>query len=126
MLRFGVAKNDRLFCYKCGASILYGEHYVSFFIAVNNGGGKIRRSFIFHVDQCYNTWREESYNRKREYWENSLTEPKKRGRPKKYRDGKEIHRKKALLAYHKAKGNVDRVGELEAELSGVDVTDTQG
>ena len=121
MLKFGIAKNDSLFCHWCKENIPYGEHYVALFFSVKWGERKVRKSFIFHVDPCYIEWKVASFNDKYSYWKTSLTEPKKRGRPKTYQNGKEIHRMKSLITYHRKAGNLDKVGELEEQLAKITI-----
>lgn len=115
MIRYLIAKSDKLYCLGCGNNILYGEHYIGNFYTIPNAEKNIRKGLFFHVT-CYCDWYKEKIFRKYEGWKATLTEPKKRGRPKIYKDGKEVHRVKVLLYYHKKAGNDDRVQELQAKL----------
>lgn len=114
-MKFLIAKNDNLFCFGCPSQILHGEHYIGlFFLDKANR----RRRLIFHVD-CYRQWHDNLITRRYEAWKSNQTEPKKRGRPKIYQDGKRVHRTKVLLYYHRKAGNEDRIRELREELDGL-------
>ena len=115
-MKFLIAKNDKLFCQYCKATIHYGEHYVGIFYKRNFQGEMTRNRLILHVD-CYMPWTEESFTRRCLAWKTSLNPPKKRGRPKIYKDGVEANRLKTLITYYKMAGiDEARVIELEARL----------
>lgn len=117
-MKFLISKNDNIFCIGCGSNILYGEHYIGVFYIDKE---LRRRKLLFHV-KCYYEWYTANVLRKYEMWKSSLTEPKKRGRPKIYQNGKEVHKLKALLYYYRKAGNEPKVLELEAKLEGLKVT----
>ena len=111
-MKFLVAKNDNLFCFHCSNQILRNEHYTGVFFKDRNG---FRRRLIFHV-VCYCNWQRDNTYKKYEAWKAAQVEPKKRGRPKKYRDGKTVNRLCSLLHYYEKLGNKDKVKELKASI----------
>lgn len=111
-MKFLVAKNDNLFCFHCGSQILRDEHYIGIFFKDRNG---FRKGLVFHVE-CYCTWQKDNIFRKYEAWKMAQIEPKKRGRPRIYKDGKAVNRICSLLHYYKKVGNQAKVQELESSL----------
>ncbi len=109
-MRFYIAKNDNRECHKCNTFILYGEQYVWYF------SHNAHRVFYFHI-VCYQHWLLEVFARKLTDWREKLNPPTKRGRPPKYKDGKQVHRLKVLRRYHEGKGHADIVADLDRQIS---------
>jgi len=113
-MKFGISKhNDKIVCGYCGSYLLRGEFYVLITFPKRSGGWF---RLFFHADDnnCYLEWVKKNYEGKMENWQGGKLP--KLGRPRKYKDGGTAHRIKALIHYHKGKGNEDRVKELESEL----------
>jgi hypothetical protein len=131
LYKFLVAKSDRLTCFYsgCGGQILHGEPYIGIFWGKKERIGeteiKRRKCLIFHTE-CYCKWFTENIVNKFLEWKMSMIEPEKRGRPKKYKDGKAVHRLKSLLRYYKLTQQPDKVQELEQELSKLEIRRTDG
>ena len=113
-MKFFYAKKD-LRCLACGAFILKGEAVTRIFARKEIDGQKTGYVLFFHTE-CYPPYFINWYNKQLEHWYHSHEKPKKVGRPKKYLHGKEVHKTKSLMRYHKEAGNMDRVMELTAEL----------
>lgn len=109
-MKFWIAKKE-IKCHGCKGSILRGEHYTKLFICNDN----FKKILFFHVE-CYKEWVISKYEAQYQEWFESLVPKIPRGRPKKYYNGKEVHRKKALIRYHRNKGHEEIVQGLEEEL----------
>lgn len=99
--------------------IAYGDTMV--IVWLNIGGTQI--PYTFHPE-CYLTWHNTMFEHKWGKFQNEDHIPGKRkrvkkpmGRPKKYKSPIKSQRLKASIYYHKKAGNVERVKELEQELS---------
>lgn len=114
-MKFLIAKNDKLFCLHCKSIIYYGEHYIGVFYKKNFQGIVRRNNLIFHVD-CYRAWADENVVKRYLAFKESLDPPKKRGRPFRYRDGKEANRIKTLIKYHEKAGDSVKAGRLMIRL----------
>ncbi len=109
-MRLYVAKNDNRECLHCKTFILYGEDYVW------NFSYNAKRVFYFHI-ACYQHWFLRIFKEKVDKWREEKNPPTKRGRPPKYKDGKEVHRLKVLRRYHENKGHKDAVDDLDKKIS---------
>ena len=79
-------------------------------------GIKPEKAFIAYHLECY----KEQHSAWLDNWFIQHPRVKKpRGRPKKYRDGKEAHRLKVRIKQNKEAGNTDKVQELEYLLEGL-------
>lgn len=112
-MMFGIAKKE-IHCHGCRGGILRGEYYTKLFFKTDT----YNRVMFFHI-QCYKDWVISKFENSFNAWYTDVASTKPaRGRPRKYANGKEVHRKKALIRYHRLQGNWERVKELEEEHNG--------
>ena len=115
-MKFFFAKSTHI-CLYCRSEINQGEPFGR--LTINNRqGGKM--GLIFHP-WCFSKWSEEKFNQRYLNWERQQIPPRKRGRPRKYKDSEKANRLKSLLTYHKKAGNIGRVGGIERELKELEV-----
>lgn len=115
-MKFFYAKHPHI-CLYCRAEISQGEPFVRLIIN-NRQGGKI--GLIFHPE-CYPRWNEEKFNQRFLNWLSNQIPPRKRGRPRKYKDSVEANRLKTRQNQYRKAGNEDRVKELEIEIKEMEV-----
>lgn len=119
-MRFLQLKKDK-FCYDCGSSIFAGEEAVV--IRIRHANGIVIPQF-FHTDICYEKWNCESYVNRLLAWRQGVVPLKKKprlGRPRKYKNILKADKISGLLRYYRRKGNLDKVQELEQELSNLSI-----
>ena len=108
-MRFYRAKNDERVCLHCRVNILHGSEYVWLY------SYNAKRVNYFHIE-CYRIWSDELFVKKLLAWRENLDPQVKRGRPKIHSNGKKINKLRALIRYHKQRGNTERVEELSKSL----------
>jgi hypothetical protein len=99
---------------KCGGIIGRGELYI--LNSHRNSSTGRYYSFSYHYE-CYIEYFTERIRQDAMYYMGQLIPPKRLGRPRVYKNGKNIHKLKALRRYHEKAGNMDRVRELTGELA---------
>ena len=115
-MRFFFAKSTHI-CLYCRAEINQGEPFCRLIIN-NRQGGKI--GLIFHPE-CCPRWNEEKFNQRYLDWRRQQIPPRKRGRPRKYKNPEQVNRLRSLLTYHKKAGNIGRVGEIGTKIKELEV-----
>lgn len=98
-------------CRGCPMKIQRGELCVRTFYSTQ--GAKFIRPYHF---ECYKSYWNNKFDRDCLQYMKQLKPVKALGRPRKYKDGKEIHKIKTLITYHKKQGHGEKVLELEKKL----------
>lgn len=115
-MRFFFAKSTHI-CLHCRAGISQGEPFCRLIIN-NRQGGKM--GLIFHPE-CYPKWNEEKFNQRFLRWMSDQIPPRKRGRPRKYKDSVKANRLKTRQNQFRKAGNEAKVKELEGRIKGMEV-----
>lgn len=110
-MKFFFAKDTHI-CLYCRSEINQGEAFVRLSIK-NRQGGEI--GLMFHPE-CYPKWDEKKFNQRFLDWRRGQIPPRKRGRPRKYKNPVEANKLKTLQNHYRKAGNTDRVAELEIKL----------
>jgi len=115
-MKFLRVKKSSCFCFHCGAQITAGEDCC----CIINSQKKV---LLFHLG-CYLPWITGNFNTKYQKWKIEQTEDKvkhgqkkKRGRPFRFSHPHIANKVRSSLHYYKRTGNLDKVQELEQELS---------
>jgi hypothetical protein len=96
---------------------MQGEVFVRLMISNTNGR---KMGLIFHPE-CYLSWNENKFYQRYKEWKISRDNPRKRGRPRKYKDSKLVNRLKALKKYHEFNDNEEAVMIIDEQIRNQEV-----